>query len=133
MFGVRFDLGPDTKQVLTQNLPDVIFAVVPFQQSLDQVRIGGYILQTNRQRIANAIVIRTDANVVNTDQCNDVIEVIERFPERGVRVGAVVPGIEIVESCLKLVVLFEFAVFDIGIVGGHSAQRVLVRFPGDEC
>ena len=62
--GVALHLPPDAHQVQTQDLCDGVLVVAALQQAGHQVREVADILQADRQRVADAVEIGTQASVI---------------------------------------------------------------------
>ena len=72
---VILDLLPDPHQVPAQDRFDVSFGILEPQKLLDQRRKVGNVFHADRQAVADAIEIGTQADVLYADEFNDVLEI----------------------------------------------------------
>ena len=114
------------EEVLAADLSDVLLAVAPFEQLVNQVWVGRDVLKT-LGHLRDAIEIGPEAHVVGTDQLGNVVDVIGHVSD----VGSAKPGLFPPLLALQMVRLdmledFLSELLELGIDGGINEHRAEV-------
>ena len=76
IFRDRDHFIPNPKHILIAYFLDIGSSIASFKKFGNQIRISRHIFQSKRQAIANTIIVRTNADMIDADQFHYVVDVI---------------------------------------------------------
>src|SRR6188472_1596607 len=118
------DLAPDAKQIAAPDLRDLLFGVAPSHQF--ERHVEGFVGAVPAVDAAAAVEVRGDADVIDADQLDDIVDVVDEVLDgraRRLRVPLVDRGHTGVELRASIRRQREYRRIGTGLGGGHALCR----------